>query len=115
MNDRNSGIPNFVLKFISVCLLFLPYYSAFAGIFGNSNIYECLLDKLPGVKNDAAAIELYRVCRNEFPFDNSYVEKSQSFFGSKTAGECVLKYAENVTSQKAAQWIQVSCYKLFDR
>lgn len=82
---------------------------------GASNIYECLLDKMPGVKNDATAVELYKICKKEFPISPEYVEKKKTFFGVKTTSECIIKHAENVTSPKAAQWIRHSCYKLYEK
>ena len=85
-------------------------YSALA--FGPSNYWECILKKMPGTKNDPAAIEIIRLCRKDYPVD-SYVKKKSPFFGVKTAGECIIKYGSDVTSERGARAIRYACYKLY--
>lgn len=95
------------------CMLLLP--SRVYGGWGASNIYECLLDNLPEVKNDPAAIEIYKKCKKDYPTTPFYIKKKEPIFGVKTAGECVTKYAKDVTSPKGAIWIRASCYKLYNQ
>ena len=86
-------------------VLSLPV-NVFAGVWGSSNIHECLLDNLPGVKNDPAAIEIFKKCKREYPTFPVFVKKRDPLFGVKTAGECVTEYAKDVTSPKGAKWIK---------
>ncbi len=84
------------------------------GWFGPSNYFECILDKMPGVKNDTAANAVIRLCRNKFP-DRSKVKKKSPIIGIKNGSECVFKYAKDVTSPRGAKLIQAACYKLYPR
>jgi hypothetical protein len=93
--------------------LFLPEIT-FAGLFGASNFYECILDEMPGVKNDPAAREVIIECREDFP-KNSQVEKKSPIFGIKTAGECVLEYGKDVASPLGARYVQGACYNLYPK
>lgn len=36
-------------------------------MFGPSTYWECFLDKMPGVKNDPAAVEIIKQCSHDFP------------------------------------------------
>jgi hypothetical protein len=105
MNQRNC--------FFCVLAIIWPA-TAFPGIFGSSNYWECILDEMPGVKNDPAAIEVIKNCKKEFP-NSTVVEKKSSLFGTKTAGECVLEYAADVSSPRGATLVRAACYKLYPR
>lgn len=83
-------------------------------MFGPSNFWECILDEMPGVKNDTAAIEVQRKCYNKFPNTNEF-EKKSPLFGVKTAGDCVLEYAKDVSSPRGAELIKFACYRLYPR
>ena len=97
----------------AILLITLLPMSAF-GFFGPSNFWECILDEMPGVKNDPAAIEVLRKCRNEFP-SNASVEKKSPIFGVKTAGECVIENGKDVSSNRGAKLIRAACYNLYPR
>ena len=102
----------------SVCLtivlvIFLPI-STFPGVFGASNFWECILDEMPGIKNDPAAIEVKKKCRKKFP-NIVEVKKKSSIFGVKTAGECVLKYGKDISSPRGAKLVRTACYRLYQR
>lgn len=103
-----------ILKYFAVMFIVFWPVSAFPGMFGPSNVYECILDEMPGVKNDPAAVEVMRKCRKKFP-NNPAVEKKTPVIGIKTAGECVLKYGKDVLSPKGAKYIQAACYRLYPR
>ncbi len=83
-------------------------------MFGPSNFWECILDEMPGVKNDPAAIEVIRKCQKEFS-TTAEVEKKSPIIGIKTAGECVLEYAKDVSSPRGAKLIRAACYTLYPR
>ena len=89
---------------MALLALLLPM-SAFAGLFGPSNYWECILEEMSGVKNDPAAFEVVRKCRKEFP-TTAEVEKKSPIIGIKTAGECVLKYGKDVSSPHGAKLIR---------
>ena len=76
--------------------------------------YKRYLDEMPGIKNDPAAIEIMRKCKKEFP-SRPYVEKKLPIIGVKTAGECVIEYAKDVSSHRGAKLIRVACYKLYPK
>ena len=101
-------------KYLALLLIFLLLLNASAGMFGSSNYWECILDEMPGVKNDPAAIEVVRKCRKEFP-SSTKVEKKSPLFGVKTAGECVLEYAKDVSSPRGAKLVRAACYRLYPR
>ena len=98
--------------YLAIALAVLLPINTFAGVFGPSNYWECILDEMPGVKNDPAAIEVIKKCRNDFSI-TSEVEKKLSIFGVKTAGECVLKYGRDISSPQGAKFVQAACYRLY--
>lgn len=79
---------------------------------GATNYWECILDAMPGAKNDLVAAEIIRACAESFPHDEGVVENA-SLFGIRTAGECVLEYGDEVSSPIAAQQIRTACYRLY--
>ncbi|MCW5206571.1 hypothetical protein VU08_06550 [Desulfobulbus sp. F5] len=86
----------------------------FKGWFGPSNFDECILDRMPGVKNDTVASETREICRKEFP-NQREVKKKSAIIGIKNSSECVLKYAKDETSPLSARLIKTSCYKLYPK
>jgi len=88
--------------------------NASGGVFGPSNLRECLLDKLPGAKNDTVANEISRQCVKEYgPY--APAEKKQGFFARYTSGsECTIDKASNTASLLAARIIQANCYALYE-
>jgi len=83
--------------------------------FGSDNFWDCILDDMPDVKNDAAATEIIKMCNNKFPARSSIKEKRTPFWGVKTAGECVIEDSKNVTSPLGAKYIRAACYQLYPR
>ena len=88
--------------------------NAFAGVFGPSNLQECLLDNLPGAGNDAVAGEIASKCSREYGV-NGQIEKKHGFFAAYHSGsECTLAKARNTPSLFAARVIQANCYILYE-
>jgi len=55
------------LKTSSLIMIILCQSIALAGLFGPSNMDECVLEGMKGVKSDAAAGAIYRACKSKFP------------------------------------------------
>lgn len=100
------------LLYLYIALIVLAPVNSFAGFFGASNYWECILEEMPGVKNDSAAAEVIEKCREDFP-NIAEVKKKSPLFGVKTAGDCLLEYGKNVASLRGRQQIQAACYKLY--
>ena len=100
--------------FLTIVLVFFLPISTFPGVFGASNFWECILDEMPGVRNDITAIEVRRKCIKKFP-NTTEVKKKSPIFGVKTASECVLKYGKDVSSPKGAKLVRAACYRLYQR
>jgi hypothetical protein len=109
---RNESMKH--TKYLVVIFTFLASASVYAGLLGPSNLWECILEEMPGVKNDPAAIEVIRKCKKEFP-STPEVKKKSPIFGVSTAGECVIEYAKDVSSPRGAKYIRAACYKLYPK
>ena len=103
------------LPIIALLLSLFSLYAdnAYAGIFGPSNYWECILENIPGTQNDGAAYAIIRKCKNDFD-KGSYVEKSSSWFGPKTRDECIIKYGKNVSGDLPGELLEDACNKLYD-
>jgi len=82
-------------------------------LFGYENVAECILDKMPGVKNDQVAIEVYQTCQKKSACNNVKKKRSNLFFGPKNSSDCVMKYAEDTTSPEGAGLIRWACSDLY--
>lgn len=100
--------------FLTIVLIFFSPITTSSGVFGPSNYWECILDRMPGVKNDSVAIEVIRKCRKKFP-NSLEVEKKSPLFGVKTAGECVLKYGKDISSPRGVKLVRIACYRLYPK
>lgn len=76
----------------------------------------CLLDRLPGVQNDAAATAAYQLCMSKHPGGLAAVKQGagRGFLGFDSGAECTLKKAADTRSNRAAHMIGVACRKLYD-
>lgn len=92
---------------LSIALILLWPSSAFSGILGPSNYWECILEEMRTVKNDPTAIEVIKKCRKKFP-NSSMMEKKSPIIGGKTAGECVRDYDKDVSSPMGAKAVQIA-------
>lgn len=94
-------------------VVFLAFVSpaAFAG-----NFATCLLDDLPGVQGDAAAIAINKVCIAKYP--GGLVSVSQGsgrgLFGYNSGAECAAKLAAKTPSRPAGTLIFYACNKLYN-
>lgn len=73
------------------------------------NFYECILDDMPGVRNNIAAREIMLNCRKDFP-DPVIPETKSSWGGS--ARDCVVKYGKSAVGEIGPNLIRRSCYAL---
>lgn len=92
--------------------LSLMSLSANAGLFGYSNYYECVLDKMPGVKNDIAAHAIIRSCREKAP--ETDVGSTFLSFGRMSRTECIAKYAKEVASEVGVIQVRIACNRLYE-
>ena len=74
------------------------------------NFYECILDDMPGVRNNIAAREIMLNCRKEFP-DAVIPEDKSSLGGS--ARDCVVKNGKSAVGEIGPNLIRRSCYALY--
>lgn len=105
--DRSLMIIPLSFLFLSVA----PY--VYAGIFGSCNFYECILDDMPGVKNDIVARQIVSKCSSECTDMSTKKKFSIGFSGKITAQECVVKYAKDTNSEVGARLIFTACYSLY--
>jgi hypothetical protein len=80
----------------------------FSGVFGPSNYWECLLDEMPGVKNDRVASAVMMICRKEHP---GGVEVKK--IGNGTVSQCIAKYGKDVQGDRAVKAISYACNRLY--
>ena len=108
----NSIYP-FVKTGIAVSML-IASFSGKAGWFSDpTNFHECILERLPGVQNDLAAIAETNQCRQEFPDFTPPEKASHLFTGPETVDECLRKYAHDTPSNYAANQIRDACFQLY--
>ncbi|ENO90438.1 hypothetical protein [Thauera linaloolentis] len=91
-------------------------FSLLAPLAAHANYAECILDRMPGVQNDAAAYAAHQVCLSDFPGGLQAVKQGsgRGFFGFDSGAECTLKKAGDTRSQRGAAMISASCRKLYD-
>lgn len=81
------------------------------------NFAECLLDKLPGVRNRPATLAALNLCRGKYPgtFDSVPQGAGRGFFAKyESGGECMLAVGRDITDQQGAFLVAKSCRKLYD-
>lgn len=102
--------------FISIVIFLVVLFpvNASAGLWGPSNFWECVLEEMPGVKNDETARSVLRKCRKDFPGTYN-VKRKKPVFGVKTNNECMIKYGKDVTSPVGIKAITGACYRLYPR
>jgi len=101
-----------LLAVISSLLIAFSAKAAVAGFFGPSNFWECIIDEIPGTKNDPAAKEIFKKCKKRFPVEED-VKKKSPLFGVKTVGECVMEYGKDIASPAGARFLFRACKKLY--
>ena len=80
------------------------------------NYATCLLDKAPGLQNDAAAQAAINFCMKEYPSGVNSVARGsgRGWFSYKSGSECALKKAADTHSQLAGRAIFLACNLLYD-
>lgn len=73
--------------------------------------HECILDKMPGTRNDVAAYAIARSCREKFP-DTSMPDSKKTMWGT-TVRDCVSKYAKTSGGESAPYQIRRACFALY--
>lgn len=108
-------VKRYLLNSASIVLFsFFVSANAIGGVFGPSNLQECLLDNLPGAGNDAVAGEIANKCSREYGV-NGRIERKHGFLAPYHSGsECTLAKARNTPSLFAARVIQINCYILYE-
>jgi len=80
------------------------------------NFATCIIDKMPGVQNDAAAYATLNLCKIEHPQGMAGVEKGsgRGYFSFKSGAECAAKKAASTLSRAGGQFIYTACTRLYD-
>ncbi len=84
-----------------------------AGMLGANNYWECILDDMQGVKNDAAANAVSMACLAKFPDTSEPTDVSTPLFGAQTRTECFASYGKEATSFSALQQIRMACHFIY--
>ena len=100
----------FVLLALWVGLMVASITSAPAhgAIFGYDNFWDCILDKMPGVQNDVAAIAVVQICNEKELSQN--VDKKKT---NQTRQECTLKHSRNTSGERGPWMIRAACFNLY--
>ncbi len=95
----------------TIALLLFCAPAAWAGDYAT-----CILDKAPGVANEAAAAAVHQVCLEENPGGLQAVAQGsgRGFFGFKSGAECTAKKASDTRSARAGLLISGACRRLYD-
>lgn len=97
---------------LTVMALFAVMPAAFA-----ENFATCLLDKLPGVRNDQATTAAWNLCRGQHPGTFGSVEQGSGlgiFADYDSGDECALDLAKETSDRRAGFLIARSCRLLYD-
>jgi hypothetical protein len=98
-----------LLPFVAVLALPLHVNAA--------NYATCLLDKLPGVQNQAAVGAAVQMCQTDYPGGMAKVEQgaAQGMLASYRSGsECTLELSKDTRLVRAAQLISSACHRLYN-
>lgn len=81
------------------------------------NFAECLLDKLPGVQNDATAYAAAQLCNSKYPerYDSITQGSGRGLFSYESGAECALDKGADTLSSSAAGQIRVACNRLYNK
>ncbi|MHB8726412.1 MAG: hypothetical protein ACYC9Z_13750 [Casimicrobiaceae bacterium] len=83
--------------------------NAHAGLFGYSNVWDCVLDKMPGVQSDAVAAAVYIECQRKAP-ETRVMNKSTRM----RPYECVAKFGRNTGGTQAPALITAACFNIYE-
>lgn len=81
-----------------------------------ANYATCVLDKMPGLENDTAAIAARQICLNEYVGGLAGVVagSGRGWFSYKSGAECAYEKAKSTHSRSAAYQIRAACNRLYD-
>lgn len=99
-----------IFAFILFGLFSLPVFAA-------DNFAECVIDRMPGVQNDAVALAISRTCLAEHPGGIDAVKQGSGrgdWFGYDSGNECVIKKGEKIVSRMGGNMLTGACNKLYD-
>jgi hypothetical protein len=99
------------LNNLVLCAILLP------GVANAGNFATCILDKTPGVQNDAAAMATNKVCIDKYPGGFAGVEKGsgRGFLSFDSGAECAAKKAAGTPSLIGGRLIYSACIALYDK
>jgi len=94
-----------------IVLCFLGSAPAIAG-----NFATCILEKMPGTQNDAAASAIANVCKEKYPLMYNDVPQGsgRGWLSYDSGSECAANIAAKTTSQRAGQLIYGACNRLYN-
>lgn len=95
-----------------IALLLIAPATCIAG-----NYATCLLDKMPGIENDAIAMATNKVCHDKYPggFNNVPRGSGRGFFSYETGAECAAKVGAKTRSLTAGRLIFAACNALYEK
>jgi len=85
--------------------------NASAGVFGPSNLPECILKEMPGTEHNHEAQDIYWACQRRFGIRP--VAKKNPWFGVKSRSQCIAKYGRRTESKIATDDIRQACTTLY--
>jgi hypothetical protein len=96
---------------------------AFAGVVVISlpatagNLATCILDSMPGLQNDSAAMAAFQVCATKYPGGYEGIPQGDGrwLFGFDSGAACTAKKAADTSSRIAGQYIFFACKRLYDK
>lgn len=99
------------LKWYAFAVVIFFSHPATAG-----NLATCILDLMPGLQNDSAAMATYQVCLSKYPggYDSIPQGDGRWLFGFSSGASCTAKKAANTPSRIAGQYIFFACKRLYD-
>ncbi|SDG85258.1 hypothetical protein SAMN05216588_101189 [Pseudomonas flavescens] len=82
-----------------------------------ANYATCLLDKLPGVQNQAATTAAVVMCEADFPGGMAKVPQGDSrgvFASYRSGSECTLEKSRDTRFVRAVQLISSACHRIYN-
>ncbi len=74
---------------------------------------ECILDRIPGARNEVAVAEGKKYCDRTAPCTRPKIKRGW-IFGVTTAHECFEKYGKRTSLKSSAYYIRTACYGLYE-
>jgi hypothetical protein len=96
------------------------YLSMAALVFSASanagNYATCVIDRLPGTKNNAVFYANVRLCADKYPGGSHSVlpGSGRGWFAYDSGAECAAKKASDTPNELAARMIFAMCQRLYD-